>query len=1021
MATYTRQSQIPELPLVSPDFSFWDKQMQKKAYTYDQNFAKVQSVYNSVFNSPMLRDGNIQQRDNFLKSISNNLQQLSSADLSLPQNLTEANNLFEPVIQNKNIVHDISYTKSLQNQMQTADSYANSFDPNMRKLYWEGGKQYLNYKAEEYKKSDDASALTMSAPKYIQRVDPVDISEKMFKEAGISVQKDVIGKDGYKYTMKNGDLVIPIAKNFVTHLLSNDPGYIQYLNANTYVQRKNWIKSNLEKFNNDENAASQAWSTKILQEQAANNQLLNEQSIKQDEENLTKLKGTLTSYDNIIKTTGIIEGSEDYNNYKALKTQIETLEKGIESSKKLTFDGYKSISDPKDINVKADAVFTNYMFAQNVKDISSYLANKNAEVTINKDDYAFDKWKNDMDMETFKAKENYKQALELEKEQWKYEHGATGYSGGTNTGSNTGNAIDKALRGEAQVPLGSANVIMSQTGITPSTTKNEPSVGIAASITSAAGLATAGDNKNIKTTAGESNVNVPGNTIKEEESILYNRNVKYKRERIINDYGAANTEFIQTAFRIANKMPQDVTGKNITFANLSSALNDPKVNAKLNAEAQQILKQPQFKNNLELVKAARQNDKSLAVWAASDKMMNADVLIAANALNTSRKKDDKNDYTSVLDKDGRIISQADYVKNRMANNETSLTDKYLKSVMQPNPDVFIQQGVDHALISSLQAQQNKNNQALKSKYNEEYNKIKELVINKYNSQPGTRDLNSVIVSSNKAMGPKGGGIQAPVIQFNFDVQKPSDDLITVATVLGTIRKSSNSFVRIGVAGEEIPKQSDEKAKLLLDELTSNITTAYGKADIDRPVGTVTFSSIVGGTDKYHYYNIKLDAQYLKKLVGTKDNPGILYGKDEQVSSLKTKGLSLYVPANEDVTLIGQRSMKPASEYEAVMNLSPDGKYMYKSPDGSYFEMYKSANGGLIITGNYKAYDDASGKIIDIQYNPNREIVNIGNVSIDDYVNNSVLPKFDQLLLHNNNASQNPSSTTKLIKDPSQIK
>jgi hypothetical protein len=1013
MATYTRQSQIPELPLVSPDFSFWDKQMQKKAYTYDQNFAKVQSVYNSVFNSPMLRDGNIQQRDNFLKSISNNLQQLSSADLSLPQNLTEANNLFEPVLQNKNIVHDIAYTKSLQNQMQTADSYANSFDPNMRKLYWEGGKQYLNYKAEEYKKADDANALGMSAPKYIQRVDPVDISEKMFKESGISVQKDVIGKDGYKYTMKNGDLVVPIAKNFVTHLLSSDPGYLQYLNANTYVQRKNWIKNNLGAFNNDENAASQAWSTKILQEQSTNNQLLNEKSIKQDEESLTKLKGTLASYDELIKTKGIVEGSEDYNNYKSLKTQIETLEKGIESSKKLTFDGYKSISDPKDINAKADAVFTNYMFAQNVKDISSYLANKNAEVTINKDDYAFEKWKNDMDMQTFKAKEDYKQTLELEKEQWKYEHGATGYGGGTTGSANTGNAIDRALRGEAQAPLGSANVLMSQTSTTPSTTKSEPGVGMAASVTSAAGLATAGDNKNIKTTVGESNINVPGKTLKEEESILYNRNVKYKRERIISDYGAANTEFIQTAFRIANKMPQDVAGKNITFANLPSALNDPKVNAKLNAEAQQILKQPQFKNNLELVKASRQNDKSLAVWTASDKMMNADMLTAANALNTGKKKDDKHDYTSILNEDGSIMSEADYIKKKTAQNANSLVDNYLKTLAS--------EGGGYTLISSLQAQKNRNDQALKNKYKEDYANIKEIVINKYNSQPGTRDLGSVIVGSNKAMGPKGGGIQAPVIQFNFDVQKPSDDLITVATVLGTVRKSSNSFVRIGAAGEEIPKQSDEKAQLLLDELTSNITTAYGKADADRPVGTVTFSSIVGGTDKYHYYNIKLDAQYLKKLVGTKDNPGILYGKDEQVSSLKTKGLSLYVPTNEDVTLIGQRSMKPASEYEAIMNLSPDGKYMYKSPDGSYFEMYKSANGGLIITGNYKAYDDASGKIIDIQYNPNREIVNIGNVSIDDYVNNSVLPKFDQLLLHNNNASQNPSSNTKLIKDPSQIK
>lgn len=1007
MATFTRQSQIPDLPMVAPDFSFWEKQMQKKAYTYDQNFAKVQSVYNSVFNSPMLREGNIQQRDNFLKSVSNNLQQLSSADLSLPQNLTEANNLFEPILQNQNIVHDIAYTKSLQNQMSTADGYLNSFDPNMRKLYWEGGKQYLNYKAEEYKNSDDKVALSMSAPKYIPRVDPVELSEKMFKEAGISVQKDVIGKDGYKYTMKNGDLVVPIAKNFVTHLLSTDPGYLQYLNANTFVQRKNWVKDNLHKFNNDENAATAAWSTKILQEQADSNKLLNQQSIKQDEENLTKLKGTLASYDNLIKTTGIVEGSEDYNNYKALKTQIETLEKGIESSKKLTFDSYKSLSDPKDINDKASAIFTNYMFAQNVKDISSYLANKNAEVTINKDEYAFEKWKNDMDMQTFKAKEDYKQTLDLEKEQWKYEHGATGYGGGNSAGSNTGDAINRALRGETQAPLGSANVMLNASNVGAAGTTPQGSSPMAASITASS------TNQGIKTTAGETNVIVPGNTIKEEEGILYNRNVKYKKQQVVSDYGAANIDFVQTAFRIANKMPQDVAGNNITFNNLPSAMNDPKVNAKLNAEAQQILKQPQFKNNLELVRTSRANDKALAVWAAADKMMNADILIAANALNTSKKNGDKNDYTAVLDKDGRIISEADYVKKRMASGESTLTDSYLNSL--------IQQGGDYTLISSLQAQQNKNNQALKTKYTEEYNKIKDLVINKYNSQPGTRDLSSVIVGSNKAMGPKGGGIQAPVIQFNFDVQKPSDDLITLATVLGAVRKSSNSFIRIGAPGEEIPKQSDEKAQLLLDELTSNITTAYGKADADRPVGTVTFSSIVGGTDKYHYYNIKLDAQYLKKLVGTKDNPGILYGKDEQVSSLKTKGISLYVPSNEDVTLIGQRSVKPASQYEAIMNLSPDGKYMYKSPDGSYFEMYKTANGGLIITGNYKAFDQNTGKIVSVPYNPNREIVNIGNTSVDDYINNSIFPKFDQLLEYNNNAVQNPSSNTKLIKDPSQIK
>jgi hypothetical protein len=812
--------------------------------------------------------------------------------------------------------------------------------------------------------------------------------------------------------MKNGDLVVPIAKNFVTHLLSNDPGYIEYLNAKTYVQRKNWIKDNLGAFNNDENAASQAWSTKILQEQAANNQLLNEQSIKQDEENLTKLKGTLASYDNIIKTTGIIEGSEDYNNYKALKTQIETLEKGIESSKKLTFDGYKSISDPKDINAKANAVFTNYMFAQNVKDISSYLANKNAQVTINKDDYAFEKWKNDMDMETFKAKEDYKQVLELEKEQWKYEHGATGYSGGTSAGANVDNAIQKALRGEAQAPLGSANAVLTP-GSTPSTPSSTPAAGAQNASTYqqylSAGKFVGGTG--IKSTASESNVNVPGNTIKEEQAILYNRNVKYKKEKIIGDYGAANVDFVQTAFRIANKMPQDVAGKNITFANLPTAMADPKVNAKLNAEAQQILKQPQFKNNLELVRSARNNDRTLAVWAASDKMMNADMLTAANALNISKKKDDKNDYTSILNKNGGMISEAEYIKKHENVQGSLATDISGKIFYTEKPA-----SGNYAYNSPSNIKKYK-----EEYYKDEYNKLKQIVIDKYNSQPGTRDLSSVIVGSAKAMGTKGGGIQAPVIQFNFDTQKPTDDLITLATVLGTAKKSSKAIVRVGIPGDSIPEQSDDKAKLLLEEITSNMTTAYGKNDADRPVGTVTFSSIVGGTDKYHYYNIKLDSQYLKKLVGTKDSPGILYGKDEQVSTLKTKGLALYIPADEDVSLIGKTSMKPISDYESIMNLSPDGKYMYKSPDGSYFEIYKTANGGFIITGSYKGYDQNTGKIVSIPYNPNREIASLGNVSLDDYVNSTVFPKFDNLLEYNNNAVQNPSSTTKLIKDPSQIK
>jgi hypothetical protein len=232
-----------------PDFNRIERMLRIRENAYQQGAKKVKGLYDSVFNSQMLREQNIKTRDAYLKTISETLNALSSTDLSLPQNQQMATDLFNPILTDNNLTKDMSYTRSFYDEMGKADKLRTSSDDATRKRYNILGVKALQYQAEEFKNADASTALGMSAPRYVPKVDIGALAEKMYKDAGISVKQDEFSKDGsYIFTKKNGDIALPISKAYVESLLSSDPGIADMLRIQAYVERKDFIAQNSGKF-----------------------------------------------------------------------------------------------------------------------------------------------------------------------------------------------------------------------------------------------------------------------------------------------------------------------------------------------------------------------------------------------------------------------------------------------------------------------------------------------------------------------------------------------------------------------------------------------------------------------------------------------------------------------------------------------------------------------------------------------------------------------------------------------------
>jgi hypothetical protein len=262
MATYLQgvTDYIPDYQPFQPDLNFYNNYLQTKQSQYDSNWKSLNNLYGQYFYADLTRESNIKKKDDLLKQIDFNLNRVAGLDLSLEQNVNQATQIFTPFYEDKFLMKDMAYTKNFMNEYGRANGYKASKDEKISGQYWDTGIKKMMYEREEFKNATDDESMTFSNVSYTPYVNAVEKYYKSAKELGISA--DITQSDGrYFIRQKNGDLILQPLTNYFTSQFANDPALQEVYKTQAYVNRKDNIMQNKDKFNGDLVAAERDYLT----------------------------------------------------------------------------------------------------------------------------------------------------------------------------------------------------------------------------------------------------------------------------------------------------------------------------------------------------------------------------------------------------------------------------------------------------------------------------------------------------------------------------------------------------------------------------------------------------------------------------------------------------------------------------------------------------------------------------------------------------------------------------------------
>lgn len=319
MATYLQgiTDYIPQLQPFQPDFNFLGNVLQTKQTRYDAAHKQLSGLYGTMLNSPMLRDQNIETRDQFFKSIDENIKRLSGVDLSLQQNVDQASEMFKGLYEDKDIVKDMTWTKNWMNQRDKGQLLKTCADPDKcGGQWWEGGDKYLDYKAQEFKNASKEDALAFQDVEYIAAQNFTDKALKAAKDSGLTTKWDEI-KGDWVVHHKNGKQLVPTLTEFYISKFGNDPNMMSFMKAQSYIKRKDWVSQNLSNYNNSEDEANLGYLNAVFS--TGMKDLTN--SKKEADEKDEIAQNQSKQVDDYIEKNGYVDSQDWLNDWTAIKDQ----------------------------------------------------------------------------------------------------------------------------------------------------------------------------------------------------------------------------------------------------------------------------------------------------------------------------------------------------------------------------------------------------------------------------------------------------------------------------------------------------------------------------------------------------------------------------------------------------------------------------------------------------------------------------------------------------------------------------
>ena len=393
MATYIPNvtDVFPDIEPFKPDYSFLQSALATKQSQFDAALSQINNVYGTLLNSPLTRDINQQRRDAFFKAADNNIKKITSLDLSLPQNVQMASNVFKPFYDDQNLVKDLTWTKQFNKEVAYADGLRNCLSEECAGKYWDGGVKLLNYQRQDFQNANDQQAMSMGAVKYVPAYNIVDEAVTLAKDQGFNVVYDTI-KNGYIVTTKNGQALEGTLATYFTEVFNNNPQARSYMQAQAQLQRYDAIESLLPQFGDDRAAAEMSYLQSNLQPAITSG----EKKLNEIQDVMLSLNASRLTYETIRNRRALLPSEQA--KYDEIMSQYGVAEKALKSTRD-SLTTLKTSFSPDNIQTARNIIdnsVANSLMNTAILKATKVAAYRDTEVSLKADPYALARYESSL-------------------------------------------------------------------------------------------------------------------------------------------------------------------------------------------------------------------------------------------------------------------------------------------------------------------------------------------------------------------------------------------------------------------------------------------------------------------------------------------------------------------------------------------------------------------------------------------------------------------------------------------------
>ena len=391
---------IPQIQPYQVDFNFANNVLKTKQNQYDTNWKQLNKLYGQIYYADLTRGESKEKQEALVKQIDFNLKRISTMDLSLDQNVQAAKQIFQPFYEDKNLMKDIAWTKNTSMQLSGAESLRNSSDEEQRARYWQDGVNAINYRVEEFKEMPYDSIQSAANARYTPYVDVMAKADEISKDFGDQVRPSFEGGNMWIVSTTNGELLRPHLQKLFQLRLANDPAVQDLYKTQAYVDRKNYMYQNADKYNGDKDAAERDYlnATYDLLKPAVKD---NNEKVKQTDQfyrnNIGTLQKNMNDGNETIHTQGLLdsfsEGKSVNDNALILsQKELQDIKEG-RSSLSTTTGPMNATDDIGLLRTRVDSLRANQLMRTDFTEAADVYAFRNFKQEIKENPYEFERVK----------------------------------------------------------------------------------------------------------------------------------------------------------------------------------------------------------------------------------------------------------------------------------------------------------------------------------------------------------------------------------------------------------------------------------------------------------------------------------------------------------------------------------------------------------------------------------------------------------------------------------------------------